>query len=199
MDQTLTPEAVREIFDYRSDGELLWKRRSEDSFSNLTTARSWNARYAGKPAGRVAKHGYKQIKLNGKFYRAHRVVWCWHFGHWPSTYIDHRNQSKTDNRIENLREATNGQNQCNKKRRKDNTSGHVGVVWDYRANRWKAAVTKNHKKYHAGSFTNKTEAIKARDILAKKLHGEFATTHEMAPSIRSSNESRYTSIDDKTC
>lgn len=48
-------------------------------------------------------------------------------GQWPKHQIDHRNGNRADNRWENLREATNGQNRQNARVNKNSWTGVKGV------------------------------------------------------------------------
>lgn len=60
--------------------------------------------------GSFDKDGYLIIKIKGKQFKAHRIVWLLHYGHFPKMEIDHINRIRTDNRIENLRECTRLEN-----------------------------------------------------------------------------------------
>ena len=84
----------------------------------------------GAVAGTCDSKGYGQISVDGKLYRAHRLAWLWMTGAWPVAQLDHRNGVRHDNRWENLREATNGENNQNAAIRSNNTSGFMGVCWD---------------------------------------------------------------------
>lgn len=86
---------------------------------------------------------------------------------------DHRNRNTLDNRRHNLRTANAQQNSCNRKRRKDNSSGFVGV---YAAGKmgFRAIAYSRGKNFHLGYFSTAEEAARARDVAAEKLHGEFA-------------------------
>ena len=48
------------------------------------------------------------------------------------------------------------------KLRKNNTSGHKGVCWDKRINKWRAEIMIKGKSHYLGSFENIQDAIKAR-------------------------------------
>jgi hypothetical protein len=88
--------------------------------------------------------------------------------------IDHINHNTIDNRRCNLRICTQGQNVMNVIKRSDNTSGYKGVSWKKSANRWCAQLRANGKCVYSMYFTDKIEAAKAYDDVAKKFHGEFA-------------------------
>jgi hypothetical protein len=88
--------------------------------------------------------------------------------------IDHINHDGLDNRRENLRVCTHGQNQRNHLRRKDNTSGLIGVSWHTIAKKWRAYIQKDKTLIHIGYFNDKTEAGHAFDNKAIELFGEFA-------------------------
>src|ERR1700761_6742388 len=88
----------------------------------------WRVKHSRKViAGRVAGHpsktlGYMMIGINGRVYYAHRLAWFYMTGLWPSQ-VDHRDGDRLNNKWENLRLATHGQNVLNAKRAKNNTSG----------------------------------------------------------------------------
>ena len=76
----------------------------------------------GERAGSISKStGYVVIAVCGAQYLAHRLAWLYVYGCWPSLHIDHINGEKTDNRIANLREATNGENMQNQRRARSNS------------------------------------------------------------------------------
>ena len=90
-------------------------------------------------------------------------------------YCDHKDRNPLNNRRSNLREATHTENMRNCSRRRDNTSGYIGVTWDKRSEQWEAQLVFNKKCLHLGKFTNKEDAFKARLEAELKYYGpEFA-------------------------
>jgi len=118
---------------------------------------------------------YKKVYIDGKYDREHRIVWKTHFGKIPvGMDVDHINQDKSDNRIENLRLGTRSQNKSNSKKHKDNRSGFKGVTYYKRYNKWMAQISHNYKKITIGYFDTPQEAHAAYKKKAIELFGEFA-------------------------
>jgi len=90
----------------------------------------------------------------------------------PKIDTDHKNRNGLDNRKINLRQATNTQNQLNKKKPKNNTSGFKGVI--KRGNKWVAQIRINKKNTYLGSFSTKEEAATIYDLVALYYYPEFA-------------------------
>jgi len=86
--------------------------------------------------------------------------------------VDHINGVKADNRRENLRVATNGQNRANSKLNSNNTSGLKGV--SRKNGRWVAVINVGGKKHHLGYFDKKEQAHEAYKKAAIEAFGEFA-------------------------
>jgi len=104
--------------------------------------------------------GYITIKINKKAYQAHRLVWLYTYGDWPIDQIDHINKVKNDNRLINLRQVNNSENQQNVGLRRDNTSGHKGVSWNKKLGKWHLQLQVNKKKIYLGLYDNIDEAVK---------------------------------------
>lgn len=120
--------------------------------------------------GCVNKSGYKIVTFNSKSYRLHRLIWIYVFGHIPENfYIDHINGNKIDNRLENLRLATNSQNQQNRPAPKNSTSGYRGITWHKQAKKWMARICCNKKRITIGFFDTAEQAYAAYKIEVKKL------------------------------
>lgn len=111
--------------------------------------------------------------INGKEYLEHRLAWFYTLGVWPER-IDHVNGVKDDNRLSNLRECTIAENNQNRRRKKNNKSGHKGVSWHSYNKRWRSQITVQGKDTHLGYFLTKEEAADAYNDAALQHHGEFA-------------------------
>ena len=92
--------------------------------------------------------------------------------------VDHINNNKQNNTVENLRWATNSENCMNSKIPKNNTSGFKGVTFKNQQKKWHAQIRFNNKDIHIGSYTNIEEAITARQLKANELFGEFTNKCE---------------------
>jgi len=128
-------------------------------------------------AGTRNEQGYVQIRVLGKVYLAHRLVWLYVHGEWPRNEIDHINGVRHCNVLANLREVSSSQNKMNSSLRCDNTSGTKGVSYEARYDRWRAYITADGKRKMLGSFATLDEAIAARVEAQKFVHGEFARSH----------------------
>lgn len=87
---------------------------------------------------------------------------------------DHKNRNPFDNRKKNFRKSTIAENNQNRSRAKNNTSGVTGVYWSKQANKWCAFITENKHRIHLGCFANKNDAIYARLSGEKEYFKEFA-------------------------
>ena len=117
---------------------------------------------AGDTAGHITDSGYMRISYKKKFYMVHRLAWFLTYGSWPNHSVDHINQDKTDNRLANLRDVTNAENQKNRSAYKNNKSGTVGVGWHKAAKKWVAQIGVEGSVIHLGTFNDKEEAVNIR-------------------------------------
>ena len=127
----------------------------------------------GEESGCINGRGYRVIGVSGKDYYCHRIAFLMTYKYLPK-YIDHINEIKHDNRINNLRECTYAQNVMNIGLRCTNTSGYKGISWQKDRDKWEASICANGKRIRLGSFTCKHEAAKAYNRAAKIHHGDFA-------------------------
>ena len=107
----------------------------------------------------------------------HRVVYERELGRKlePGEQVDHIDRNTVDNRIENLRLATNAQNCANVGKRKGTySSEYKGVCWHKRDKKWRAQIMVDGKQIHLGYFIDEMDAASAYDEAAMKYHGDFA-------------------------
>jgi hypothetical protein len=127
-------------------------------------------------AGAKLKSGYRQIRVDGVTEYAHRLAWLYVNGK-HEKYLDHANRDKFDNRIANLRPATKSDNTCNSKTRADNNSGHRGIWYWEKRNRWQAYVNKDGRR-HTHLFSTRDEAVAWREKMAAEMHKEFKSSSQ---------------------
>ncbi len=156
----LTQERVRELFEYREDGQLIWR------------VSRGNGVRVGAVAGTLDSHGYLQVGVDGRYYRLHRIVWLYHYGYFPETGLDHIDQVKLHNRIENLREVSHTCNTRNTGNPRDNTSGVKGATWDRARGSWHAQITVAKRNYNLGRFDCLVEAAAHRLAAEQALNWE---------------------------
>lgn len=127
----------------------------------------------GSKIGHLNEKGYLVTSLFGKLVGVHRIVFLMHHGYLPNE-IDHIDGNRSNNLIENLREALFCQNQYNSRIRKDNASGYKGVGWYKPKQMWRARCNANKKSFHLGYFKNIEDAINVVKKFREIHHGEFA-------------------------
>ena len=134
-------------------------------------------RTAGERAGYIKNDdGYRVVRVKGKKYCEHHLVWLMHHGHMPKFKIDHINRNRDDNHISNLREADDFENAWNRGPA-GASSGFKGVSGHCKPGKWVARIMAHGKPYFLGTFKNKFEAAKAYDKKAIELYGDFAYTN----------------------
>ena len=158
------PSYLRQLLTYR-DGELIWNRRPLEHFKNAHGCNIWNAKNAGQRAGCIAQK-YRAVRIDGRRYLEHRIVWAIATGSWPKGEIDHINGEYLDNRIENLNDVDRLANARNLSVRVG-PSGHVGV--SKIGKRWRASISSCDKTMYLGTFDNLEDAVAARKVAEAQL------------------------------
>ena len=159
-------EVIRSLLEYDpTDGTFVWKDRGRSA--------RFKKSMVGKVAGSKHSSGYLAISLYGQKYLAHHIAWVHFYGSWPDQFIDHANLDKHDNRIQNLRLATPGENSANASLRCDNTSGFRGVRFEPRRKKWIAVLHHNGKTKQLGSFLRIEDAAAAYAKGALAAFGDF--------------------------
>ena len=141
------------------------------------TGRGGKTAVAGAVAGHKDADGYIVIRLSGKLYRAHRLAWLFINGDWPPFHLDHIDCNRENNRASNLRPCSRSENQCNRGKPKNNTSGFKGVTFDKQTGKFKAQIALHGKNHALGRFSKPEDAAEAYRSAAEKLHVEFARTN----------------------
>lgn len=115
----------------------------------------------GRMAGSHGQKGYWKIRIQGKDYRCHRIVWALENQKDPPLTVDHINRNKSDNSVSNLRLADaylQNQNQ----RWRGGSSRYPGVCL-LPSGRWLAQYHvpgsgKGGRKKYLGTFRTEEEA-----------------------------------------
>lgn len=171
-------EQLRTIFDYDPVlGLLIWKHRSVTCRGDAI----FNGTHAGKTAGAPHQGGYLQVgfTIDGVKYKAlvHRVLFALHHGYWCD-FVDHENNDRADNRLDNLRNATSSGNNSNRNCA-TGKFGLKGVYLHVCTGRYFSQICHNGHHHYLGIFDDPLEAARAYDVKAVELHGAFAKTNAM--------------------
>lgn len=166
-------ERLKFLFKYRDDGNLIWK----NPLSNRCEA--------GDIVGYLEKDGYRRVWIDGEKHYFHRLIYQFHNGELSSGFVvDHIDNNKSNNRIENLRVSTPKGNSQKRKQQSNNTSGLSWVSWNKNAKKWQADYTdENGKSKNLGYFTNKYHA--------------YHIAAEATSRIKGSNHKEQLSVEDR--
>jgi hypothetical protein len=112
----------------------------------------------------ISRNGYLHVVLcnegKQKNVKIHKLVAMAFLNHKPDgtnkIVVDHLNNIRTDNRLENLQLISNREN-CSKDR-KGFTSKYTGVSWSKASNKWLSIIEINGKIKHLGVFNSEEEA-----------------------------------------
>ena len=164
-------EEVDRLLRYEPEtGKLYWKFQPR-----------FGRRIKGAEAGTVhkgtrAKTSYIRINFKKVQLLAHRLAWLLYYKEDPGEkHIDHKNHNGLDNRIGNLRLATNAQNGYNRNISSNSTTGFRGVSRDmrHRSKPYKVCPRLDGKRVFLGNFYTAEEASEAYQRFCKEHHGEF--------------------------
>ncbi len=167
-------EYLKEILRYNSrTGEFFWK---------ITQGKAKKGFRAGYKRRSRTKEGYKgrwywsiyiyDLELHKTFqYQAHRLAWYMFYGEDPFPYnIDHKDKDSLNNKIRNLRKVTTAENNKNKSKYKNNSTGYPGIYLTYEG-KFRATAYIDGKSVNAGTWETIEDAVKARNDLRGKIHG----------------------------
>jgi len=153
----LTQDRLRSLLDYDPQtGRFTWRATKANAVG-------------GTRAGCDMGGGRRSIRIDGRLYREHRLVWLYLFGRWPEAQIDHINCEPSDNSLENLREATQSENNRNRRVQRDGLKGVVKI-----GRRFYARIRADGATRHLGGFATEEAAHAAYMDAARQIAGEFA-------------------------
>jgi hypothetical protein len=162
-------EYLKSIVDYNCEsGEFTWNNKSGRK----------SKRKEGEKPGHYDKDGYLIIVINGKKYKAHRLVWFYHNNEWPEQ-INHRNGIRDDNRLINLEASNYRENAQN--RVEHRCGGLVGV--NYREGKgYESYINVDLKNYYLGTYDSGNEAhtihVTATQQALNKTFHEWIREHK---------------------
>lgn len=157
----ISQKDIKTLLSYnKKTGSFHWKFRDRSLFKSDRYWKWWNKRYSGKEAGCIA-NGYRIIRINSCNYMSHRLAWIYETGK-DACGIDHIDHNGSNNKLSNLREATQQENCKNQSPRTNNASGVTGVCWTTARGRWLAFINVNGKGKHLGTFRDFDKAVSAR-------------------------------------
>jgi HNH endonuclease len=149
-------DQIRHLFEYRENGRLYWRNPPAKGPRKAGDI-------AGGPCG---SRGSWMIRFDYRPWKASRAIWTYHNGDIPDgLVIDHINRDCTDDRIENLRVCTLGENALNRTSGINCKVGRKGIS-PGRNGRYRVSVSREYPTIEA--------AIEARNRVALALHGDHA-------------------------
>lgn len=116
---------------------------------------------------------YVSTTIEGRNWYLHRLIMRPPFG----MMVHHRDGCPLHCWRDNLEIVTPAQNAAARRRLRivGKSSEYHGVSWSTRSKKWYATVTVNSKAYSAGYYDWEFDAALARDVLAARLHGKYAS------------------------
>ena len=150
-------ENLKELRDYCDEylevdfetGKIFWKKGR----SGITV---------GQEAGYINSNSYRKIKIKGKLYSTHRLLWFLYYGYFPENQVDHIDGNPLNNSIKNLREVSRVCNLQNQKEYSNNTSGFTGVFYDKPTKKYRTRIAIRNKSINLGYYITSLEAAYAR-------------------------------------
>ena len=124
-----------------------------------------------------SKGKYIVVSYKNESWQSHRF--CFYLGtkkNPGNMQVDHRDKNKQNNKLENLRLLTKSQQQLNTKLRSTNRSGHAGVFFDKKGNKWRAYIgnpEEKNKKIWLYRGVSKENALKARKDAETKYYPDM--------------------------
>jgi hypothetical protein len=116
---------------------------------------------------------YAERKENGQHVYLHRFL----MDAPADMEVDHIDHNRLNCQKHNMRLATNAGNAKNAVKHRDNTSGFKGVSFNKGCGKYQSQIRADGVRHFLGYYDDPTEAARAYDAAARKLHGDFAVAN----------------------
>jgi hypothetical protein len=176
MTQLVTRARLEELLTYvRKTGVFYWRKKHGGGGPGIE-------------AGTADADGYIRISIDRRPYMAHRLAWLYVHGEHPIGTIDHRNGTRHDNRIVNLRPCRGPENHWNRRSR-PNSTGFKGVR-RVASGKFVARIKWYGTAFHIGTYSTAEEAARNYDCHAYVLFGDFARPNGSLARFKAAGKGR---------
>ena len=111
---------------------------------------------------------------------------------WGTHVVDHHDQDRTNDSIDNLQSKTKHENRDNTRKRSRCSSRYKGVSWDKKSYKWMSKMRANNETHHCGRYDDEIEAAQEYDKMywqvKKSILGmnfpELLETYKMQTGVR---------------
>lgn len=117
---------------------------------------------------RKSEYGYARGYYKGKDVLLHKYITNTD----KDVMIDHKDRNKLNCVATNLRVASYSINAINRDLQSNSTTGHKGVSFDKRRNKYRAYIKKDNKQIWLGYYTTLEDAVEARRKGFEKIYGQ---------------------------
>lgn len=117
--------------------------------------------------------GYRQVKISGRRYLLHRLIFAKFYGYQPEN-VDHIDGNTKNNSPSNLRCATKSQNMINRKCQANSKSGRLGVDFMKNRGKWRVQIHVGGNKIYLGTYSCLLDAVAERVRAENVYHGIFS-------------------------
>jgi len=146
----ITVERARELFSYDPETGIVTRK--------ITTGPRARKGYTLD----TVDEGYLVVRVDGRKYRVHRLIWFIVTGTWPKYEVDHEDRNKLNNKWKNLRDITATENVQNV------ASSQGGVSFVEKTQSWRATVQCYGKHIYIGGSKDRTVAEYLYELYCRK-------------------------------
>lgn len=133
---------------------------------------SFVSRRTGNEIRSINHKGYRIVNINRRLHKVHRLIYFYFHGIWPKR-IDHKDQNKRNNAIDNLRPITNSLNMANNDKHW-NMHGYRGV--HSHGDRFRSEVVREGKRYKSKLRDTAEEAHQDYLEIRARVYPELGPT-----------------------